>query len=252
MKGFIGSANIDTNSRLCMASSVAGHRRAFGTDTVPGAYEDLEKADLLILVGSNLAWCHPVLYQRITAAKTDRPDMKVVLIDPRQTMSADIADLHLAIKPDGDVALFTGLLHHLAHHDAFDFDFINAHTTGFEETIRAAASSSDFKTLSAQTGLSPEEINSFYDLFLKTEKTVTVFSQGVNQSNSGTDKVNAIINCHLATGRIGKKGMGPFSVTGQPNAMGGREVGGLANMLAAHMDIENPDHRDIVGSSPLC
>ncbi len=246
MKGFIGSANIDTNSRLCMASSVAGHRRAFGTDTVPGTYEDLEKTDLLILVGSNLAWCHPVLYQRIAAAKADRPDMKVVLIDPRRTMTADIADLHLAIKPDGDVALFTGLLHHLARQDAFDFDYINAHTTGFEETISAAAKLSDFETLSDITGLSSEEINAFYELFLKTDKTVTVFSQGVNQSSSGTDKVNAIINCHLATGRIGKEGMGPFSVTGQPNAMGGREVGGLANMLAAHMDIENPGHRDLV------
>ena len=246
MKGFIGSANIDTNSRLCMASSVAGQRRAFGSDTVPGTYQDLELADLIVLVGSNLAWCHPVLYQRIAAAKALRPDMKVVLIDPRKTMSADIADLHLAIKPDGDVALFTGLLHHLAHQDAFDFDYINDHTIGFEETISAAAGSSDFETLSDLTGLSPEEISEFYNLFLAREKTVTVFSQGVNQSKSGTDKVNAIINCHLATGRIGKEGTGPFSVTGQPNAMGGREVGGLANMLAAHMDIENSGHRDIV------
>ncbi|MEH6633539.1 MAG: molybdopterin-dependent oxidoreductase [Halopseudomonas aestusnigri] len=246
MKGFIGSANIDTNSRLCMASSVAGQRRAFGSDTVPGTYEDFELADLIVLVGSNLAWCHPVLYQRIAAAKALRPDMKVVLIDPRKTMSADIADLHLAIKPDGDVALFTGLLHHLAHQDAFDFDYINNHTIGFKETINAASGSSDFETLSNLTGLSSEEISEFYNLFLAREKTVTVFSQGVNQSRSGTDKVTAIINCHLATGRIGKEGMGPFSVTGQPNAMGGREVGGLANMLAAHMDIENSGHRDIV------
>ena len=110
MKGFIGSANIDTNSRLCMASAVAGHKRAFGADTVPGCYEDLELADLVVLVGSNLAWCHPVLYQRIAAAKEKRPRMKIVLIDPRRTATADIADLHLPIKPDGDVALFLGLL----------------------------------------------------------------------------------------------------------------------------------------------
>ena len=133
MKGFIGSANIDTNSRLCMASSVAGHKRAFGSDTVPGCYEDLELADLIVLVGSNLAWCHPVIYQRIAAAKEKRPGMKVVLIDPRRTMTSDIADVHLPIKPDGDLALFTGLLKHLFETGAIDRDFIAAHTTGFAD-----------------------------------------------------------------------------------------------------------------------
>jgi assimilatory nitrate reductase catalytic subunit len=245
MKGFIGSANIDTNSRLCMASSVAGHRRAFGADTVPGTYEDLELADLIVLVGSNLAWCHPVLYQRIAAARERRPDMKIVLIDPRRTMTADIADMHLAIAPDGDVALFTGLLAHLGQHNALDRAYITAHTTGFGQAL-FAASALDLDAVVAATGLSKEELVRFYSLFTATAKTVTVYSQGVNQSSSGTDKVNAIINCHLATGRIGKPGTGPFSVTGQPNAMGGREVGGLANMLAAHMEIENPAHRERV------
>lgn len=245
MKGFVGTANIDTNSRLCMASSVAGHRRAFGADTVPGNYEDLELADLIILVGSNLAWCHPVLYQRIAAAKEQRPEMKIVLIDPRRTMSADIADLHLPVKPDGDVALFLGLLDHLATSRHLDRNYIENHVSGLGAVL------SDLPPMNeviAQTGLSAEMLAQFYELFASTEKSVTVFSQGVNQSASGTDKVNAIINCHLATGRIGKPGMGPFSVTGQPNAMGGREVGGLANMLAAHMDIENSAHRDIVQS----
>ncbi|QKC95201.1 nitrate reductase [Mesorhizobium sp. NZP2298] len=245
MKGFIGSANIDTNSRLCMASSVAGHRRAFGSDTVPGTYEDLELADLIVLVGSNLAWCHPVLYQRIAAAREKRPGMKIVLIDPRRTMSADIADMHLAIAPDGDAALFTGLLAWLGQHNALDRAYITAHTTGFGQAL-FAASTLDLAGVATATGLSEDELGHFYSLFAATSRTVTVYSQGVNQSSSGTDKVNAIINCHLATGRIGKPGAGPFSVTGQPNAMGGREVGGMANMLAAHMEIDNAEHRDRV------
>lgn len=253
MKGFIGSGNIDTNSRLCMSSSVAGHRRAFGSDTVPGTYEDLELADLVILTGSNLAWCHPVLYQRLSAAKTARPGMKIVVIDPRRTMTSDIADLHLAIRPDGDVALFTGLLAHIATSPAIDQNYIGAHTAGFGEAF-AAASSISWDTLLERTGLPAMQLREFFRVFETTERVVTCYSQGVNQSSSGTDKVNAIINCHLATGRIGRPGMGPFSLTGQPNAMGGREVGGLANMLAAHMAIENAADRDRVQrfwSSPV-
>ena len=245
MKGFIGSGNIDTNSRLCMSSSVAGHRRAFGSDTVPGTYEDLELADLVILTGSNLAWCHPVIYQRLAAAKTARPGMKIVVIDPRRTMTCDIADLHLAIRPDGDVALFTGLLAHLANSPAIDRNYIGAYTQGFSEAVAAAVTLS-FNDLMERTGLPATHLREFFRLFETMERTVTCYSQGVNQSTSGTDKVNAIINCHLATGRIGRPGMGPFSLTGQPNAMGGREVGGLANMLAAHMAIENPQDRDRV------
>ncbi|PSS65853.1 nitrate reductase [Ensifer sp. NM-2] len=245
MKGFIGSGNIDTNSRLCMSSSVAGHRRAFGSDTVPGCYEDLELADLVVLTGSNLAWCHPVLYQRLGAAKAARPQMRVVVIDPRRTMTADIADMHLAVRPDGDVALFNGLLAYLASSPAVNQGYISAHTSGFAEAL-AAASAFDQATLARLTGLDEKELATFFRLFESSEKVVTCYSQGVNQSVSGTDKVNAIINCHLATGRIGRPGMGPFSLTGQPNAMGGREVGGLANMLAAHMDIEKAGDRDQV------
>lgn len=245
MKGFIGSANIDTNSRLCMASSVAGHKRAFGSDTVPGCYEDLELADLIVLVGSNLAWCHPVLYQRIAEAKIKRPHMKIVLIDPRRTMTSDITDMHLPIKPDGDVALFSGLLSYLAQNNHLDEDYIRSHTNGFNTAIKATQNLTQTE-LAQICGLSEAELTAFFSLFAKNKKVVTVYSQGVNQSSSGTDKVNSIINCHLATGRIGKPGMGPFSVTGQPNAMGGREVGGLSNTLAAHMDIENQVHRDLV------
>ncbi len=245
MKGFFGSANIDTNSRLCMSSSVAGHRRAFGSDTVPGTYEDLELADLVILTGSNLAWCHPVLYQRLAAAKERRPGMKVVVIDPRRTMTADIADLHLAIRPDTDVALFVGLFSHLVSNNAVDQNYVAAHTSGFAEAFATAAGVS-FGEVLERTGLPAMQLREFYRLFTTTEKVVTCYSQGVNQSSSGTDKVNAILNSHLATGRIGKPGMGPFSLTGQPNAMGGREVGGLANMLAAHMAIESAEDRDRV------
>ena len=234
MKGFIGSANIDTNSRLCMASTVAGHRRAFGTDTVPGTYEDLDEADLIVLVGSNLAWCHPVLYQRVRASGA-----KIVVIDPRRTASCDGAAMHLAIAPGADVALFNRLLVAIHEGGAIDKGFLR-HTNGFDDALNAA------RNERGETGLSDAEMAAFCKLWIGTEKVVTIFSQGVNQSSSGSDKVNAILNCHLATGRIGKPGMGPFSVTGQPNAMGGREVGGLANMLACHLDIENPDHRAAV------
>jgi assimilatory nitrate reductase catalytic subunit len=244
MKGFIGSANIDTNSRLCMASSVAGHKRAFGTDTVPGTYEDLEIADLVVLVGSNLAWCHPVLYQRLATARELR-GTKVIVIDPRETATCDIADLHLAIAPGSDVALFNGLLAHLTASGQLDEAYVAQHTRGLPAAL-AEASTLSIAEIAATTALSTAQVADFYELFAETERVVTVYSQGVNQSYVGTDKVNAIINCHLATGRIGRPGMGPFSVTGQPNAMGGREVGGLANMLAAHMELDNPDHRRAV------
>ena len=239
MKGFIGSANIDTNSRLCMASTVAGHKRAFGTDTVPGTYEDLDQADLVVLVGSNLAWCHPVLYQRIIAARQAR-GTKIVVVDPRRTASCDQADLHLPLRPGSDVALFNRLLSRIHQTGHVAADFLNR-SVGFREALDVAQLDDP-----DETGLSPNEIETFCDLWIGTERVVTLFSQGVNQSSSGTDKVNAILNCHLATGRIGREGMGPFSVTGQPNAMGGREVGGLANMLACHLDIENEDHRQAV------
>src|SRR6185437_15053251 len=227
MKGFIGSGNIDTNSRLCMSSSVAGHVRAFGEDVVPGCYEDLEEADLVVQVGSNMAWCHPVLYQRLMGSR-ERRGTKIVTLDPRRTAAAETADLHLALAPGSDVLVWSGLLVWLADHDALDRDWIARHVSGFDETLAAAR-------------LKSEDLRAFYDLFARTERVVTLYSQGVNQSSSGTDKVNAILNCHLATGRIGRAGMGPFSLTGQPNAMGVREVGGLANQLAAHMGFSQED-----------
>jgi assimilatory nitrate reductase catalytic subunit len=241
MKGFIGSANVDTNSRLCMASTVAGHRRAFGADTVPGCYEDLDEADLLVLVGSNAAWCHPVLFQRMIANKQTR-GARMIVIDPRRTDTTEDADLFLGLKPGTDTALFSGLLVHLAEHGVLDTDYIASHTTGFDEALaRAKSIAGSLAATALATGLAESDVAKFFQMFRETERVVTLTSQGVNQSAQGTDKVNAILNCHLATARIGKVGASPFSLTGQPNAMGGREVGGLANQLAAHMTFAPPD-----------
>jgi assimilatory nitrate reductase catalytic subunit len=241
MKGFIGSANVDTNSRLCMSSSVAGHRRAFGADTVPGCYEDLDEADLLVLTGSNAAWCHPVLFQRMIANK-QRRGARIVVIDPRRTDTAEDADLFLGLKPGTDTALFSGLLVHLADTGTLDRNYIEGHTSGFEQALAQARSIAGSVAATARaSGLSEPEVAVFFRMFAETPRVVTLYSQGVNQSAQGTDKVNAIINCHLATGRIGRLGASPFSLTGQPNAMGGREAGGLANQLAAHMGFTPAD-----------
>ena len=247
MKGFIGSGNIDTNSRLCMSSTVAGHKRAFGSDTVPVCYQDLEKAQMVVITGSNLAWCHPVLFQRLKAAKEDNPALFIVVIDPRKTATCAIADLHLAIQPGADVALFNGLLAYLSEHKKTDSDYIQKYTQGFQAALDSAIDEcTDRDNLLSRLAVDEQTLNAFYAKFAETEKVVTIYSQGVNQSSQGTDKVNSILNCHLATGRIGKEGMGPFSVTGQPNAMGGREVGGLANTLAAHMEFGNPVEHSLI------
>lgn len=243
IKGFIGTGNIDSNSRLCMASSVVGHKRAFGTDTVPVCYEDIEKSNLVILVGSNLAWCHPVIFQRLRIAKQNNPDLKVIVIDPRESETCAIADLHLPIKSGGDVALFNGLLSYLDQTNKLDQNYINNYTNNFENALSSANEESDIEN---KTGLSESQLMKFYECFSSTEKVITIYSQGVNQSTSGSDKVNSIINCHLATGKIGKLGTGPFSITGQPNAMGGREVGALANTLASHMEFDNTEHTQLI------
>ena len=240
MKGFLGSANVDTNSRLCMSSAVAAYKRAFGEDLVPCSYQDLETCDLLVMVGSNAAWTHPVVYQRIVAAKQANPNKRVVVIDTRRTATCEVADLHLQIKPGSDAFLFTGLLQHLHTHGFSDQAYLLRHTEGLDQSLAAIADLDQEKVAEA-TGLGLLQLQQFYQWFSETAQTVILYSQGINQSSSGTDKCNAIINCHLATGRIGKPGTGPFSITGQPNAMGGREVGGLANQLAAHMDFKADD-----------
>lgn len=228
MKGYIGSGNIDTNSRLCMSSAVAAYNRAFGEDVVPCSYEDLEEADLILLVGSNTAWCHPVTWQRIEAARAKR-GTKIVVIDPRRTETAEQADLFVPIRPDGDIALFTSLLAEMRVRKLVDEGFLADHVDVPGDFWR------DLAISPVAAGIDEALFVQLADLVAAHPRMVTLFSQGANQSVCGTDKGNAIINLHLGLGRIGQPGMGPFSMTGQPNAMGGREVGGLANMLAVHM-----------------
>lgn len=232
MKGFVGSSNIDTNSRLCMASAVAAHNRAFGEDIVPCTYEDLDHADLILLVGSNTAWCHPVIWQRLEKAREEN-GTKLVVIDPRLTETAERADLHIPVEPDGDVALFDALL------AAQDIDHAKV-----AETCEVPEAFWDSR--SPNHGIDPTLFAELTQLVAGSQNLMTLFSQGANQSRCGTDKGNAIINLHLATGHINRRGAGPFSITGQPNAMGGREVGGLANMLACHMGFSD-EERSAVG-----
>ena len=245
VKGYLGTANIDTNSRLCMSSAVAAHKRVFGEDIVPASYEDFEHTDMVVLVGSNTAWCHPVLYQRIMKAKEQR-NLFVVVVDPRFTSTCEAADLHLPILPGQDVALFNGLLQYLWKNGHADQKFIAQYTQGLEQTLVQSETESSIEAVAQRTDITADKLRKFYEKFAQTEKVMTLFSMGVNQSSQGVNKANSISNCHLWTGKIGKLGAAPFSMTGQPNAMGGREVGGLANMLAAHLELENESHQQLV------
>ena len=240
-KGYIGTANIDTNSRLCMSSAVAAHKLAFGADLVPAIYDDLTEADLLIFSGHNAAWTHPVLYRRLEARGPDTasPQMRIC-IDPRRTDTAKACDLHLMIKPQTDVRLWNGLAAWLIGHGDLDHDFIDRHTDGFTRLMTGlCADDQSLDAIAADCGVPAKDIETFYNAFRRTPKTVSLFSQGSNQSAQGVNKGLALINAHLISGKIGKPGAAPFSITGQPNAMGGREVGGLANMLTAHMDFDD-------------
>ncbi len=245
MKGYIGSANIDTNSRLCMSSAVAAYNGAFGEDVVPCDYSDLDCTEYMVLVGSNAAWTHPVLFQRMQEAKRKYPKMKIVVIDPRRSDTADQADVHIPLAPGSDAALFNGLLHYLNQHDFLDKPFIDSHTDGFEIALLEAEKWT-VATVAEYCALPEALVLEFYAGFANAKSAITFYSMGINQSSSGVDKCRAIINAHLASGKILEPGSGPFSITGQPNAMGGREVGGLANQLTAHLDIENSEHRQIV------
>lgn len=245
VKGYLGSANIDTNSRLCMSSAVAAHQRAFGEDIVSASYGDFEHTEMVVLVGSNTAWCHPVLYQRIMQAKAQR-DIFLVVIDPRFTSTCEAADLHLPILPGQDTALFNGLLQYLAQYGHADQDFIDAHTQDLAQALAASQGEADLDGVAQRTGIALEKLQQFYQRFAQTQKVMTLFSMGVNQSSQGVNKANSIINCHLYSGKIGRLGAAAFSMTGQPNAMGGREVGGLANMLAAHLQLDQPEHRQLL------
>ncbi|GGB64919.1 molybdopterin-dependent oxidoreductase [Shewanella inventionis] len=241
VKGYLKTANVDTNSRLCMSSAVSAMQRTFGEDVVPGCYDDIEHAEVIILIGANTAWTHPVLFQRILAAKKAN-QTTLVVIDPVATATAKQADIHLAVAPGADLALFHGLLGYLADNKQLDHEYIATNTQGFEEVVGdAQLLSADVAKLAKQVGVTEAELTQFYQLFTQNRNVLTASCQGINQSVIGTDTTNAIINCHLALGHVGRAGSGFFSLTGQPNAMGGREVGGLATQLACHMGFSAPE-----------
>ncbi len=241
-KGLIGTNNIDTNSRLCMSSAVSGYKLALGADGPPTCYEDLDQAHTVLLAGSNMAYAHPVLYRRLEAAREARPGTRWIVVDPRRTDTAAMADLHLQIQPGTDVALLNGMLHHLIWEGCVDSAYIEAHTEGFDALKRLVRGTSPAQAASL-CGIREEDLCTAAQWFARSPATLSLYCMGLNQSSHGTDKNLALINLHLATAQIGKPGAGPFSLTGQPNAMGGREVGGMATMLAAHRDIGNPAHR---------
>jgi assimilatory nitrate reductase catalytic subunit len=241
-KGLFGTNNIDTNSRLCMSSAVAGYKATLGADAPPACYDDVNHAQLLFITGSNAAWAHPVLYRRIEDARRANPAMKIIVADPRKTETAEQADLHLQLLPGTDVALYHGMLHVLMQEGRTDARYIAQHTQGFD-ALQALASLATPQETARITGLTQAEIVQAARWWGESAATLSLYCQGLNQSSSGTAKNAALVSLHLATGQIGKPGAGPFSLTGQPNAMGGREVGGMANLLSAHRDLGNAAHR---------
>jgi len=236
-KGLIGTNNVDTNSRLCMSSAVAGYKQTLGADAPPAAYEDIDSAECLFIAGSNAAYAHPVLFRRIEDAKARNPKLKIVVVDPRRTDTTRAADLHLQIVPGTDVALFNGMLHFLIWEALIDWEYVRAHTEGFQ-AVRDAVREFTPRAVAATCGIDELDLIEAAKLFARCKATLSLYCQGLNQSASGTAKNAALINLHLATAQIGRPGAGPFSLTGQPNAMGGREVGGLANQLACHLDLD--------------
>ena len=241
-KGLIGTNNIDTNSRLCMSSAVAGYKKTLGADAPPACYDDLKHTQCLFITGSNTAWAHPILFRRIEDAKRANPAMKIIVADPRRTDTCEIADLHLPVQPGSDVMLFNGMLHLMLWEGWTDTAYIAAHTSGFDE-LKALVRDCTPEKVAQVCGISQADLLEATRLFATSAATLSLYCMGLNQSSSGTAKNTALINLHLATGQIGKPGAGPFSLTGQPNAMGGREVGGLSNLLPAHRDMANPAHR---------
>ncbi|MCP5269329.1 MAG: molybdopterin-dependent oxidoreductase [Zoogloeaceae bacterium] len=241
-KGLIGTNNLDTNSRLCMSSAVAGYKQTLGADAPPCAYEDIDSAECILIAGSNTAVAHPIVFRRIEEAKAANPNLRIIVVDPRQTETSRIADLHLPLNPGSDIALYNAMLHVLLKENLVDRDYIAAHTEGFAAHEKLAERYTP--AMAAElTGLDPEAIILAARWFGSATTSLSLYCQGLNQSWHGTHNNAAIIHLHLATGKIGKPGCGPFSLTGQPNAMGGREVGGLSNLLSAHRDLGNPDHR---------
>ncbi|CAE6922564.1 Assimilatory nitrate reductase large subunit [Pseudomonas marincola] len=244
-RGLIGTNNIDSNSRLCMSSAVVGYKRSLGADAPPCNYQDIELSDCIVIAGSNMAYAHPVLFRRLEETKAANPDMRVIVIDPRRTDTCDLADVHVAILPGTDVALFHGILHILMWEGWIDRNYIEQHTDGFD-ALKQLARNYTPGVVAEICGISLEQLQQCAQLIGKAENFLSLWCMGLNQSSSGTAKNSALINLHLATGQIGKPGAGPFSLTGQPNAMGGRETGSLSNLLPGHREAANADDRQAV------
>jgi assimilatory nitrate reductase catalytic subunit len=241
-KGLIGTNNVDTNSRLCMSSAVAGYKMTLGADAPPNCYDDVNHAQCIFIAGSNTAWAHPILFRRIEDAKAANPRLKIIVCDPRRTATAEIADLYLPLQPGTDIMLFHGMMHVMLWEGWVRQDYLEAHTTGFDN-LKATVRECTPDLVAQVCGITKEDLFTAAKLFATSGATLSLYCQGLNQSSSGSAKNAALINLHLATAQIGKPGAGPFSLTGQPNAMGGREVGGLANLLSAPRDLANPQHR---------
>lgn len=247
-RGLVGTNNIDTNSRLCMSSAVSAYKKTLGADAPPACYDDLEAADVVLIAGSNMAYAHPVLFRRLEAAKAARPDLKIMVIDPRRTDTAALADLHLPIAPGTDVALFQAMLHVMARDELLDRDYIARHTQGFP-ALAARIRDCTPRAAQAVCGVPAADIEQAARWFGRAGAALSLYTMGLNQSSSGTAKNAALIHLHLATGQIGRPGAGPFSLTGQPNAMGGREAGGMATLLPGHRDPADAAHRAEVAAS---
>lgn len=241
-KGFLGTNNIDTNSRLCMSSAVVGYKKTFGEDSVPISYEDIELADCFLIAGANPAWCHPILFRRIEKRKEENPDVKIIVVDPRKTDTASFADLHLQLLSGTDVVLYNAIGRCLYKRGLIDEAFINKHTEGFD-AYRDLIFKTSLKQASKLCGVPERDIQKAADIIGLSKGFISMWAMGLNQSVVGTDKNVSLLNLSLITGQVGKPGSGPFSLTGQPNAMGGREVGGMANLLAVHKDLGNEEHR---------
>ncbi|MDO9623915.1 MAG: molybdopterin-dependent oxidoreductase [Pseudomonas sp.] len=241
-RALVGTNNIDSNSRLCMSSAVVGYKRSLGADAPPCNYQDIEQSDCVLIAGSNMAYAHPVLFRRLEEAKAKRPDMQVIVIDPRRTDTCDLADLHLAILPGSDVALFHGILHILMWEGWIDRDYIDAHTEGFD-ALKTLVRDYSPQMVSELCGISQDSLQQCARMIGSAPSFLSLWCMGLNQSSAGSAKNSALINLHLATGQIGRPGAGPFSLTGQPNAMGGRETGSLSNLLPGHREAGNAQHR---------
>ncbi|MBX9755477.1 MAG: molybdopterin-dependent oxidoreductase [Pseudomonadaceae bacterium] len=246
-RALVGTNNIDSNSRLCMSSAVTGYTRSLGADAPPCSYEDIEQSDCVMIVGSNMAYAHPVLFRRLEEAKAKRPQMQIIVIDPRRTDTCELADLHLAIQPGTDVALFHGILHILMWEGWLDRKFIDQHTEGFD-ALKTLVRDFTPQMVAELCGINVVDLQTCAHWIGTTPSFLSLWCMGLNQSSAGSAKNSALINLHLATGQIGRIGAGPFSLTGQPNAMGGRETGSMANLLPGHRLVSNAEHREEIAN----